>query len=187
MALLLGAALATPVSASTIYKWVDEDGVVHLSSTKPPAGVKYQAVDVGSAPGGRNQASSSGSSGGTSRPSSASPAQAASRSEVLASLRNRECVIALEALDRLTSGTQPTSPQEITRLKQTAAANCSSDPVRRREQEDMATQLRVASGPECVSARNTLADMTAKRLQATPEQVRAQQAFVDAHCIAPVQ
>lgn len=184
--LLLSAAVAAPVSASTIYKWVDEDGTVHLSSTKPADGVKYQKMNVGSASGGRDKSSGGGSSG-ASRPSSASPAQVAGRSEVLASLRNRECVIALEALDRLTSGTQPTSPAEITRLKQTAAANCSSDPARRREQEDMAAQLRVANGPECVSARNTLADMTAKRVQATPEQVREQQAFVDAHCIAPVQ
>jgi hypothetical protein len=179
--------MAAPAFASTIYKWVDEYGTVHLSSTKPPAGVKYQTVDVGSASGGRSNTSSGGGSSAASRPSSASPAQAAGRSQVLASLRNRECVIALEALDRLTSGTQPTSPEEITRLKQTAAANCSSDPVRRREQEEMAAQLRVANGPECVSARNTLADMAAKRVQATPEQVRAQQAFVDAHCIAPVQ
>jgi Domain of unknown function (DUF4124) len=182
-ALLLSAALAAPVYAATVYKWVDEAGTVHLSSTKPPAGVTYQAVNVGSASGGGNKQAS----GGTSGPSTVSPAQAASRSEVLASLRNRECVIALEALDRLTSGTQPTSPSEITRLKQTAAANCSSDPARRREQEDMAAQLRVANGPECVSARNSLADMTARRVQATPEQVREQQAFVDAHCIAPVQ
>ncbi len=176
-----------PASASTIYKWVDEDGTVHLSSSKPPPGVQYQTVDVGSAQGGGNKKPSGGSSGGTSKPSTATPAQAARRSEVISSLRNRECVIALEALDRLTSGTQPTSPTEITRLKQTAAANCSSDPVRRREQEEMAAQLRVANGPECVGARNMLADMTAKRVQATPEQVRAQQAFVDEHCIAPVQ
>ncbi len=155
---MLGAALAAPAFASTVYKWVDEDGTVHLSSTKPPAGVDFQAVNVGSAPGTGNRKAPSG----TSRPSTASAAQAASRSEVLASLRNRECVIALEALDRLTSGTEPTSPAEITRLKQTAAANCSSDPARRREQEEMAAQLRIANGAECVSARNTLADMAAR-------------------------
>ena len=186
-ALLLSAALVVPASASTVYKWVDADGTLHLSSSKPPPGVEYKAVDVGSAPGGSNKKSSGSSSGGTGNPPSASPVQAARRAEVIASLRDRECVIALEALDRLTSGTQPTSPAEITRLKQTAAANCSSDPTRRREQEDMAAQLRVANGPECVSARNKLADMTAKRLQATPVQVRAQQVFVDEHCIAPVQ
>lgn len=186
-ALLLGAALAAPASASTIYKWVDEDGTVHLSSSKPPPGVKYQTMDVGSASGGGNRKSAGTASGGSGGPSTASPAQAASRSEVLASLRNRECVIALEALDRLTSGTEPTSPAEITRLKQTAAANCSGDPARRREQEQMAAQLRVANGPECVSARNTLADMMARRVPARPEQLREQQAFVDAHCIAPVQ
>ena len=51
----------------------------------------------------------------------------------------------------------------------------------------MAARLRVANGPECVKARNELADMLAKRNSATPEQLRAQQAFVDAHCVAPVQ
>jgi hypothetical protein len=182
--LLVAAALAVPASATTIYKWVDEYGTIHLSSSKPPPGVKYQAVNVGSSTGG---GSKSQTGAGTGRPSAASPAQAAQRSEVLASLRNRECVIALEALDRLTSGTQPTSPAEITRLTQTVDANCSGDPVRRSEQEKMAAKLRVANGPECVSARNALADMTAKRTPATPAQLRAQQAFVDAHCIPPVQ
>lgn len=185
--LLCGILSAMTVSASTVYKWVDEHGTMHLSSSKPPPGVKFETMNVGSpSPGGRKSPSGSGA-GGTGHASSTSPAQAAQRSEVLASLRNRECVIALEALDRLTSGTQPTSPAEITRLKQTADANCSSDPAHRREQEEMAAQLRVANGPECVKARNELADMQAKRTRATPEQLRAQQAFVDAHCIPPVQ
>jgi hypothetical protein len=179
------AALAGPAAASTVYKWVDEHGTLHLSSSKPPPGVKYETLNVGSAAGAGK--SGGGKSGASQQGYSGSPAQAAERSEVLASLRNRECVIALEALDRLTSGTQPTSPAEITRLKQTADANCSSDPARRREQEEMAAQLRVANGTECVKARNELADMQAKRKQATPEQLRAQQAFVDAHCIPPVQ
>jgi hypothetical protein len=182
-ALLLCMALAAPASASIIYKWVDEQGVVHLSSSKPPPGVKYQAIDVGSSSSGSGKSSSSRGAGNA----AASPQQAAERSEVLASLRNRECVIALEALDRLTSGTQPTSAAEISRLGQTVDANCSSDPARRREQEDMAARLRVANGPECVKARNELADMLAKRASATPERLRAQQSFVDTHCIPPVQ
>ena len=185
-ALLLCAALAVPASASTVYKWVDENGTVHLSSSKPSPGVKYQAIDVGSpSPGGRK--SPSGGSSNAAKAPAASPAQAAQRSEVLASLRNRECVIALEALDRLTSGTQPTSAAEITRLKQTGDANCSADPGRRHEQEQMAAKLRVANGADCVKARNGLADMMAKRAKATPDQLRAQQAFVEAHCIPPVQ
>ena len=50
----------------------------------------------------------------------------------------------------------------------------------------MAAKLRVASGPECVAARNRLADMTAPGSKASREQVQAQQAFVDGHCIPPV-
>jgi hypothetical protein len=183
-ALLLGVALALPAAASTIYKWVDETGTMHLSSSKPPPGVKYETQNVGSSGAGATKSPAGGSSGNAPE---VSPAQAAQRSDVLASLRNRECVIALEALDRLTSGTQPTSPAEIKRLKQTADANCSSDPAHRKEQEEMAAQLRVANGADCVKARNDLADMMARRTTATPEQLRAQQAFVDAHCIPPVQ
>ncbi len=184
--MLCCAALAVPASASTIYKWVDEHGTMHLSSSKPPAGVKYETLDVSSSPGGGGKASKGGGSSAAKKGPTASPAQAAQRSEVLASLRNRECVIALEALDRLTSGTQPTSAGELNRLKQTSDANCSRDPAHRREQEEMAAKLRVANGPECVKARNELADMTAKGSKATPDRLHAQQAFVDEHCIPPV-
>jgi hypothetical protein len=186
LALLLCAAFGASAHASTVYKWVDESGTVHLSSAKPPPGVKYQAMNVGSPSAGGGKSPSGGASHGTGQASAASPAQAAERSEVLASLRNRECVIALEALDRLTSGTQPVSAAEITRLKQTADGNCSSDPARRREQEEMAAKLRVANSADCVKARNELSDMSAPGSKATSAQLRAQQAFVDAHCIPPV-
>ena len=181
------AVLPSAAASTTIYKWTDADGTVHLSSSKPPAGVKYETRTVASS----NSASAATRSGG-SRPagssgSAGSATHAAERGEVLANLRNRECVLALEQLDRLTSGDRATSASEIKRLKQTADANCSRDPSRRREQEEMAAKLRVANGPECVKARNELADMQAQRIRATPEQLRAQQAFVDEHCIPPVQ
>ena len=186
-ALVACATLTSAAASTTIYKWTDADGTVHLSSSKPPAGVKYETRTVASS----NSASAATRSGG-SRPagssgSAGSATHAAERGEVLANLRNRECVLALEQLDRLTSGDRATSASEIKRLKQTADANCSRDPSRRREQEEMAAKLRVANGPECVKARNELADMQAQRIRATPEQVRAQQAFVDEHCIPPVQ
>lgn len=181
-ALVACAAASSAAAATTIYKWTDADGTVHLSSSKPPAGVKYETRTVASSGSPAPAATRSGST----RPAS-SGSHAAERSEVLASLRNRECVLALEQLDRLTSGDRATSASEIKRLKQTADANCSRDPTRRREQEDMAAKLRVANGAECVKARNELADMQAQRIRATPEQLRAQQAFVDEHCIPPVQ
>jgi hypothetical protein len=173
-------AAAAVAGTATVYRWTDDSGVIHLSSSKPPAGVRYETLNVPTSSGG-------GSSGSRAQGAAASPAQVAQRSEVLASLRNRECVIALEALDRITSGTRPTDAAEINRLKQTVDANCSSDPTRRREQEDMAAQLRVANGPECTQARNELADMMSGRTKATAEQQRAQQAFVDGHCVPPVQ
>jgi hypothetical protein len=186
--LLVGVLLGGHAAASTVYKWIDESGTVHLSTTKPPAGVRYETLNLGSTSSKASRPASSGGSVAPGKPAQAvSPAQVAQRSEVLSSLQNRECVIALEALDRLTSGTKPTSATELTRLKQTAEVNCSRDAARRREQEEMAARLRVANGPECVAARNKLVELKAPGSKATRESLQSQQAYVDEHCIAPVQ
>jgi hypothetical protein len=188
-AVLLAALLAAPaLASSTVYKWVDEYGTVHLSTSKPPAGVQYQTLNIGSTSSSSSKpASGSGSVAAKKPPPPASPQLLAQRSEVLSSLQTRECVLALETLDRLTSGTKPTSATELARLKQTAELNCSKDPARRREQEQMAARLRVANSPECVSARNQLADMMAPGSRTPRVQVQSQQAFVDDHCTPPVQ
>jgi hypothetical protein len=188
-AALLAALLAVPaLASSTVYKWVDEYGTVHLSTSKPPAGVQYQTLNIGSTSSSSSRpASGSGSVAAKKPPPPASPQLLAQRSEVLSSLQTRECVLALETLDRLTSGTKPTSATELARLKQTAELNCSKDPARRREQEQMAARLRVANSPECVSARNQLADMMAPGSRTPRVQVQSQQAFVDDHCTPPVQ
>jgi len=186
-ALLLASCLAFAGSAAAqIYRWVDNEGVTHLSSEKPPPGVKAERIDI---PGTSKRSSStpnrsSGSAGATAAP--ASPAQVAQREELLGSLRTRECVVALEALERKTSGAEPTGAAEIRRLKQTAELNCSQDPMRRREQEALAAKLRVANSPACVAARNQLADMMAPGAAVNREQLRTQQAFVDEHCTSPV-
>jgi hypothetical protein len=178
---------ASPVALAQVYRWVDEDGVTHLSSEKPPPGVKAQRIDVAGT-GKRSTANSGSGSSGKAGPSAApaSPAQVAGREELLGRLRTRECVIALEALERKTGGTEPTSADEIRRLKQTADINCSQDPGRRREQEMLAARLRVANGASCVEARNKLADMMSPDSRAPREQLRAQQAFVDEYCTPPV-
>jgi len=187
-ALIVGALLCGQATASTVYKWIDDAGTVHLSTTKPAAGVRYETLNLGSTSSKASRPASSGGSVAPNKPAQAvSPAQAAQRSEVLSSLQNRECVIALEALDRLTSGTKPTSATELARLKQTAEVNCSRDAARRREQEELAARLRVANGPECVAARNKLVEMQAPGARATRESLQSQQAYVDEHCIAPVQ
>jgi hypothetical protein len=111
---------------------------------------------------------------------------AADRADLLGRLRTRECVIALEALERKTSGTEPTSAAELRRLQQTADLNCSPDPARRRQQEEMAAKLRVANSPACVEARNRLADMMAPGSTTPRTQVQDQQAFVDEHCTSPL-
>jgi Domain of unknown function (DUF4124) len=179
---------AQALASSTVYKWVDEYGTVHLSTSKPPAGVQYQTLNIGSTSSSSSRpASGSGSVAAKKPPPPASPQLLAQRSEVLSSLQTRECVLALETLDRLTSGTKPTSATELARLKQTAELNCSKDPARRREQEQMAARLRVANSPECVSARNQLADMMAPGSRTPRVQVQSQQAFVDDHCTPPVQ
>lgn len=180
-------AAAAPGAMAQVYRWVDAEGVTHLSSEKPPAGVKAERIDIAGSLSKRSSSSasrSSGSAGSTAAPVSA--AQVAQREELLGSLRTRECVVALEALERKTSGAEPTGAAEIRRLKQTAELNCSQDPVRRREQEAMAAKLRVANSPACVAARNQLADMMAPGATVNREQLRTQQAFVDEHCTSPI-
>lgn len=183
-------ALVPTLGAAQVYRWVDEQGVIHLSSEKPPAGVKAERIDIRTsspAKGSTTGSASRGSSGSNQpAPRPASPEQVAGREQLLGQLKTRECVIALEALERKTSGAEPTSAAEIKRLKQTADLNCSTDPVRRRQQEEMAARLRVANSPSCVEARNRLADMMAPGSNAAREQVRAQQAFVDEHCTSPI-
>jgi len=179
--LLIATALVAPARADTIYRWVDVEGVIHISSERPPAGVRVERIEVARLSGKRPVSRSTSGSATT-----ASPAQVAEREEVLGSLRTRECVIALESLDRLTSGAAATSAAEIRRLQQTADLNCSREPARRREQEEMAARLRVANGPGCVEARNRLANLLAPGSPASREQVKAQQDFVDSHCTAPV-
>ena len=60
---------------------------------------------------------------------------------MLSSLQNRECVVALEAIDRIARSGDAVDPTEFKRLQQTADQNCSQDPARRREQEDMAASF----------------------------------------------
>jgi hypothetical protein len=161
--------------AESIYRWVDEEGVLHLSSEKPPKGVTAERITV------RSKPSRPASAGG-----SASAQQVAGRRDVLGNLQLRECVIALEGLDRLTSGTQATDAGELSRLQQTADRNCSNDPAQRRMQEEMAEKLRVANSAQCVEAREELASMLAAGSKSDDEQVRVQQDFVAQHCTPPV-
>lgn len=191
-AALLATLLAAPaLASSTVYKWVDEYGTVHLSTSKPPAGVQYQTLNIGSMASGSSRASSGSAGAAAQKPAAprpqASPQQLAQRTEVLTNLQNRECVLALETLERLTSGSVRTTSAELKRLDQTAEANCSKDHAQRREQEQMAAKLRVANSPECVAARNQLADMMAPGSRTPRVQVQSQQAFVDDHCTPPVQ
>ncbi len=190
MAVVALLAAGTADASSTVYKWVDDYGTVHLSTTKPAAGVKYQTLNVGSTSGGSARAYSGSAQAAPVKASpprpQVSPQQLANRTAVLENLQTRECVLALETLERLTSGAQRTTSQELRRIDQTVEATCSKDPARRREQEQMAAKLRLASGPDCVSARNKLADMMGPGAQTPRAQLQSQQAFVDEHCTAPV-
>jgi hypothetical protein len=177
---------ATPVSASgAVYKWVDASGVVHLSSEKPPSGVKFERMALAPMKNGGSKRSASPSSG-TNRLLAASSEQLASRNAVVAELQNRECVVSLEAIDRIARSGNVVDPVEFKRLQQTEDQNCSQDPARRREQEDMAARLRVAKGDVCVDARNKLADMLEPGRRPTRDQLKSQQEFIEAHCKAPV-
>ena len=188
--------LAAPAARAQVYRWVDAEGVIHLSSEKPPAGVKAERIRVGStsrssAPGpsavsSAGSSAPAGSAASPSRPTPASTVPAVEREALLSRLRTRECVIALEALDRKTSGAEPTSTAEIRRLKQTAELNCSDDPERRRREEELASQLRMANSPACDQARDQLWQMLEPGSGAPRERVRSQQSYVDEHCTPPV-
>jgi len=186
-AALVLALLVSAGASAQVYRWVDDEGVTHLSSEKPPPGVKAERIDVkSSSKSAAGKPASRNSSGGAPAAAPVSPELAADRADLLGRLRTRECVIALEALERKTSGTEPTSAAELRRLQQTADLNCSPDPARRRQQEEMAAKLRVANSPTCVEARNRLADMMAPGSTTPRTQVQDQQAFVDEHCTSPL-
>jgi hypothetical protein len=185
-ALLCGLALALCLAgaprgaaAASVYKWVDAAGVTHLSSEKPPAGVKFERLSVASTP-------SSARAGGGTRVAATTPAQNARRDDTVNTLRTRECVMALETLDRLARDGQAVEPAEFTRLQQTADRNCSKDPAERRQQEEQAARLRVSRGDTCVAARNKLAAMLDGTQRPSREQLQTQQEFIESHCTAPV-
>lgn len=182
----LGAALVASPALAQVYRWVDEDGVTHLSTSKPPPGVNAERLEVPRSKSSTSSRTGKGTAGGGPGSAPATASQVAEREQLLASLRNRECVIALESLDRLTTGGEPVEPSELRRLQQTAELNCSRDPSRRRQQEEMAAKLRVANGPECVAARNRLADMMAPGSAMPRDALRTEQEFVDEHCTPPV-
>ena len=184
-ALLLCA--GTAFGSNSVYKWVDAAGVTHLSSAKPPAGVQYERVTLATTS--RSSARRQGTAGSSPTrvtPAEVTPEQANRRNEMVSSLRNRECVVALEAIDRMGKGGEAVDPAEFRRLQQTADQNCSKDPVQRGQQEEMAARLRVAKGDTCVDARNQLADMLAPGRKPSREQLKVQQEFIEAHCTAPV-
>jgi hypothetical protein len=187
-AAVLLVSVVTNVANAQVYRWVDEEGVTHLSSQKPPPGVKAERLDIpGTTRRSTSSATRTASTGSTSAPApAASPARQAEREDLLGRLRTRECVIALEALERKTGGSEATSAAEIKRLKQTADLNCSDDPTRRRQQEEMAMQLRMANSPACDVARDQLWQMLEPGSNAPRERVRSQQAYVDEHCTSPV-
>jgi hypothetical protein len=191
--LLLASVLAwaAPVGATTaVYRWVDANGVTHLSSDRPPAGVQYEALKVGTTTVSTTRRTTSTGKGkpgsSATHVAAVSPEQVARRNDAISELRNRECVVALEAIDRLARGGEPVDPTEFRRLQQTADANCSADPAQRRQQEDQAARLRVAKGDACISARNQLAEMLEPGRRPTREQLKSQQEFIEAHCKAPV-
>ncbi len=189
---LLGVTLAwtglAAAAGTAVYKWVDASGVTHLSSDKPPADVKFERIALASSGMSRRASSTRHTTTTATRLAAASsPDQVARRDAVISELRTRECVVALEALDRMAHGQATTAePAERRRLQQTADRNCSSHAPRRREQEEMAARLRVAKSDSCVAARNALADMLAPGQRPRREQLEAQQEFIESHCRAPV-
>ena len=180
------------VATSAVYKWVDAEGITHLSSERPPPGVKFERMSLGGSGSSSSRSASStrthaaSPAQGNVRLASASPDQVARRNAVISELQNRECVIALEAIDRMARSGQPVDPTDFRRRQQTADRNCSKDPLTRRQQEEQAARLRVSKGDTCVDARNKLADMLGPGRRPTREQLKTQQEFIESHCKVPV-
>ncbi len=177
-------------AAAAVYRWVDGQGITHLSSVKPPPGVKYERLSVsGGSPSGRSAsqgARPTTAASASQRLAVVSPEQQARRNDAIGELQNRECVVALEALDRVGRSGSPVDPLDFKRLQQTADQNCSKDPATRRRQEEMAAKLRVSRSDTCVQARNALAEMLEPGRRPTRERLKTQQEFIEAHCEAPV-
>ena len=38
--------VAQPGHAATVYRWVDADGVIHITTERPPAGIKAEKLDL---------------------------------------------------------------------------------------------------------------------------------------------
>jgi hypothetical protein len=173
--------------ADSLYRWVDAEGVTHISSTRPAGEAKAERIEVRTSSAPRHSAAATGT---TNRPTGGAgkvtAQQAAERESLLAHLRERECVYALESLDRITSGTKPADPAERQRVQQTVDLNCSRQPQRRGEQQTLAAKLRVANGSVCLDARNELAAMLEPGRRPQRLQLQAQQEFIEAHCTAPV-
>jgi hypothetical protein len=182
------AGVSRDAAAAAVYKWIDASGVTHLSSEKPPAGVKFERLSVASTPSSTrvSGAARNPGVGGNTRVSATNPAQTARRNDTVNTLRTRECVMALETLDRLARNGQAVEPAEFTRLQQTADLNCSKDPAERRQQEEQAARLRVSRGDTCVAARDKLAAMLDGTQRPSREQLQTQQEFIESHCTAPV-
>jgi hypothetical protein len=184
LALLLAGVPAQ--SAGIVYKWVDDEGVTHLSSERPPSGVKYERVQVASTKRSSSRTAGSGASRTDVQLAAVSQEQVARRNAAISELQNRECVVALEAMDRVAHGGTAVDPVEVRRLQQTADATCSKDPATRRKQEEQAAKLRVSKGDVCVDARSRLADMLEAGQRPTREQLKTQQEFIESHCKSPV-
>ena len=179
---------AVSANADSVYKWVDADGVTHISSARPAGDIKAERIEVGRASSAPRR---SASAGGGPRTPSATPKkltadQLAQRESVLGHLRERECVYALESLDRITTGKKVSDSAERKRVQQTVDQNCSNEPQRRSDQVAMAAKLRVANGSVCLDARNQLAAMLEPGQRPQREQLKTQQEFIEAHCMAPV-
>jgi len=181
---------STAHAGTAVYKWIDDDGVTHLSSERPPTGIQYERVPVGTVRATRASSSAGSSRSGAHvdnvRMAAVSQEQLSRRTAAISELQNRECVVALEAIDRMAHGRTAVEPAEFRRLQQTADSTCSQDPATRRQQEEQAARLRVSKGNVCVDARNRLADMLEPGRRPTREQLKTQQEFIESHCRAPV-
>lgn len=120
LAAMLACGMPAP-RAETVYRWMDDDGTLHLSNQKPPAGITAEKFYIRDGPRPPQPAAQRGSTPARAQVAKASPAQQAARSDALRALQDRQCVIAREGLEALGEDAEPA---ERRRLQQLANQNC---------------------------------------------------------------
>jgi len=149
--------LLAPWLLGTAYKWVDEQGQVHLTDSPPPT--------VSEAAGAFRD--------------DARCVDALFQLEVLAGDWK---VYKPGPGDDRTYLNDRDRPAEVERLSRERDANCAAEPSMLTSQQRRASELFQALSPGCREAREKLQNMQRPTARSAPSDIENQQAYIAAHC-----